>query len=136
MFFALLHFGSDTISSLPLSFFLLLFLSLSLLGTDSTVAPALQAAQTELQKAQLEDKLEGRLERRPDREDLERRGIVSGIVSVAAKRRNGRPHYSSLLFRSLSLILSDLSFFSLSPLIPIPSFSSKTRTSHRHCKAS
>ena len=45
------------------------------LGT--TVAPALQAAQTELQKAQLEDKLEGRLERRPEREDLERRGIVS-----------------------------------------------------------
>lgn len=46
-------------------------------STDSSVAPALQAAQTELQKAQLEDRLEGRLERRPDREDLERRGIVS-----------------------------------------------------------
>jgi hypothetical protein len=43
----------------------------------SNVAPALQAAQIELQKAQLEDKLEGRLDRRPERDDLERRGIVS-----------------------------------------------------------
>jgi hypothetical protein len=43
----------------------------------AAIAPALQAAHADLQKAQLEDKLEGRLERRPDREDLERRGIVS-----------------------------------------------------------
>ena len=41
------------------------------------VAPALQAATADLQKSQLEDKLEGRLERRPEREELERRGIVS-----------------------------------------------------------
>lgn len=49
----------------------------SLFSQGATVAPALQAAQAELEKARLEDKLEGRLERRPDREDLERRGIVS-----------------------------------------------------------
>lgn len=36
----------------------------------------------DLEKAQLEDKLEGRLERRPDREDLERRGIVSPLLSL------------------------------------------------------
>lgn len=50
--------------------------------TGGNVAPALQAVQTELQKARLEDKLEGRLERRPDREDLERRGIVSRQASA------------------------------------------------------
>lgn len=44
--------------------------------TAGNVAPALQAKRIELEKQQLEDKLEGRLERRPDREDLERRGIV------------------------------------------------------------
>ncbi|KAE8210442.1 hypothetical protein CF327_g5683 [Tilletia walkeri] len=43
---------------------------------NSTVAPALQAAQAELQKHRLEDKLEGSLERRPEREDLIRRGII------------------------------------------------------------
>lgn len=41
------------------------------------VAPSLQAARAELEKRKLEDKLEGRLERRPEKEDLERRGIVS-----------------------------------------------------------
>lgn len=46
------------------------------------MAPSLQAARTELEKHQLEDKLEGRLERRPEREDLERRGIVGLIVGA------------------------------------------------------
>ncbi|PWN33088.1 uncharacterized protein FA14DRAFT_81226 [Meira miltonrushii] len=46
------------------------------------LAPALQAASADLQKSQLEDKLEGRLERRPEREELERRGI-SGLLLFA-----------------------------------------------------
>lgn len=56
---------------------------------DATVAPALQAAQAELEKARLEDKLEGRLERRPDREDLERRGIVSLLLLFPPPPRGG-----------------------------------------------
>lgn len=48
------------------------------------VAPALQAASSELQRHQIEDKLEGRLERRPEREDLERRGIVRAIFSSSS----------------------------------------------------
>lgn len=45
-------------------------------SAESNLAPSLQAAQAELAKHQLEDRLEGRLERRPDRDDLVARGIL------------------------------------------------------------
>lgn len=70
--------------------------------TAGNVAPALQAKRIELEKQQLEDKLEGRLERRPDREDLERRGIV---------RQRGRS-YRHVLQSQLILYPSQLSFTS------------------------
>ncbi|KAL9935176.1 hypothetical protein V8E36_006252 [Tilletia maclaganii] len=50
---------------------------------SSSIAPALQAAQAELEKHRLEDKLEGSFERRPDREDLIRRGIIKDDAHLA-----------------------------------------------------
>lgn len=43
---------------------------------EGNVAPALAATKAELARNQLEDKLEGKLERRPDRDDLVSRGIL------------------------------------------------------------
>lgn len=52
-------------------------------GGSSNVAPSLAATQESLKKAQLEDKLEGKLEHRPDRAELERLGILKGNSNVA-----------------------------------------------------
>jgi len=43
---------------------------------DSSVAPALQAAQAELQRSQLEDKLDQALQQRPAAEELVKDGIL------------------------------------------------------------
>lgn len=47
------------------------------------MAPSLAATQESLRKAQLEDRLEGKLEHRPDRAELERLGILKGGSNVA-----------------------------------------------------
>ena len=44
--------------------------------TEGNAAPALQAAQAELERHRLEDKLEGKLGRRPEQKDLVERGIL------------------------------------------------------------
>ncbi|KZS98703.1 hypothetical protein SISNIDRAFT_448998 [Sistotremastrum niveocremeum HHB9708] len=44
---------------------------------DSTVAPALQAAQSQLQRSQLQDKLDRELQSRPKPEELIQKGILS-----------------------------------------------------------
>jgi hypothetical protein len=49
---------------------------------DSNVAPALQAAQDRLQRAQLEDKLEQALQSRPDPEKLVNEGILKSKLFV------------------------------------------------------
>ncbi|GJJ06444.1 hypothetical protein Clacol_000636 [Clathrus columnatus] len=45
---------------------------------DSTIAPALQAAQVELERSQLEDRLDRAIRDRPKPEELVKEGILKG----------------------------------------------------------
>lgn len=57
---------------------------------DSNIAPALQAAQERLQRAQLEDKLGHALQERPEKKELVERNILKGDALILKPSRELR----------------------------------------------